>query len=392
MSNNDIDYTMAAWESFYDAVDDVKFEDEDAELIYNSIKNKIRIISFGDYLKRYLYVRCEMNKPFEEVEEAEYVQIIKESFADNYTPASFEPSTARVSMLAKNWLTQKTVKRNVVFLLGFGLRMCVEDVNDFLKKALNEYEINPKDPFEVICWYCYKNGLNFLMFERLMSSYQNTCASNVYYTNDGEETVVLSTNMRLIHDNNSLSEYLARLKADDSSSYMMKTSRRIFDLLYEDGKKLIANIYTDSEDGRRTYEVSDITPVDFEHVFCSAIPMDRHGNLTPAKKSALYSQFYGRRFSRQHIFEVLQGDAEVTRFDIITLNFFVFSQKIDEFSNVRKRYSEFLDSTNALLTQCYMGRMYVQNPYESFILMCILSDDPLGTYSDVWELSYKCQE
>ena len=35
-----------------------------------------------------------------------------------------------------------------------------------------------------------------------------------------------------------------------------------------------------------------------------------------------------------------------------------------------------------------MGELYVANPYECFILMCILSDDPLGTYADVWEMAY----
>ena len=39
-----------------------------------------------------------------------------------------------------------------------------EDVNEFLTKALREQAINAKNPFEVICWYCYKNGYNYLKF------------------------------------------------------------------------------------------------------------------------------------------------------------------------------------------------------------------------------------
>ena len=57
--------------------------------------------------------------------------IIRGSFSDHYTPASFTPTTAKLSALSKNWLTRQTVKRNVVFLLGFGLDMSVEDVNLF---------------------------------------------------------------------------------------------------------------------------------------------------------------------------------------------------------------------------------------------------------------------
>ena len=45
--------------------------------------------------------------------------------------------------------------------------------------------------------------------------------------------------------------------------------------------------------------------------------------------------------------------------------------------------------TNGYLADCSMGSLYITNPYECFVLMCILSEDPLGTYADVWELSYE---
>ena len=37
---------------------------------------------------------------------------------------------------------------------------------------------------------------------------------------------------------------------------------------------------------------------------------------------------------------------------------------------------------------CFLGELYISNPYECFVLMCILSEDPLGPYADVWEKSY----
>ncbi len=47
-----------------------------------------------------------------------------------------------------------------------------------------------------------------------------------------------------------------------------------------------------------------------------------------------------------------------------------------------------VEETNALLERCFLGELYISNPYECFVLMCLLSEDPLGTYADVWELSY----
>ena len=36
-----------------------------------------------------------------------------------------------------------------------------------------------------------------------------------------------------------------------------------------------------------------------------------------------------------------------------------------------------------------MGSLYPVNPYESFLMMCMLSVDPLGTFGDVLEMSYE---
>ena len=39
-----------------------------------------------------------------------------------------------------------------------------------------------------------------------------------------------------------------------------------------------------------------------------------------------------------------------------------------------------------------MMSLYPVNPYEAFILMCIVSDDPLDTFAAVWEKSYEESE
>ncbi len=426
MSESDIkdfDFTEAAWESLYDAVDDTVFLEQDAEVIYNSLKHRLKFISFGDYLKRYIYLKAGLDEPFAEVPLKEYQLIIKSAFSDNNTPPSFTPTTSKLSALSKNWLMQQTVKRKVVFLLGFGLKMSVEDVNLFLTKALREPEINPKDPFEVICWYCYKNGYTYPKFEKLWELYSNTSTN----ANDmeliySERTIGVRNSMYSVRDDASLIAHLSKLKTSDNVSRISVTARECFDRLYDEARDLIAALYNQTEDEQhinalfeyrdklsrnsRLYDFekverikrfkaekkiftrADITESDIEHIICAAIPTDRHGNLTPSKASKLNEQFSGKRFSRQRISEILSGNGEINRFDLITLNFFVFSQKLSIYPEAKKRFTQFLDSTNTILNKCSMGNLYIQNPYECFILMCILSLDPLGTYSDVWELSY----
>lgn len=419
----DFDFTDAAWESLYDAVDDTQFLEKDAHLIYNSLKHRLKIISFGDYLKRYIYQKAGLTEPFAEVPLKEYQLIIRSAFSDNHTPPSFTPTTAKLSALSKNWLTQQTVKRNVVFLLGFGLNMSVDDVNTFLTKALREQEINPKNPFEVICWYCYKKQFSYLKFEQLWKIYNDTPANSLdlgrIYS---EHTIGVRNTMHSIHDDAALIAHLTKLKAYKNMSAMSFTAKQCFDDLYREARDLIAKLYNAYEDEahsdavqnyirklslnerlvdsekqkrieqfrsrKKVFSREDITESDIEHIICAAIPTDRHGNLTPSKASKLNEQFSGKRFSRQRIGDILSGDTEVTRFDLITLNFFVFSQKLDVYPEPKVRYLQFHESMDTILEKCLLGKMYVQNPYECFVLMCILSDDPLGTYADVWELSY----
>lgn len=428
MSDNEIrdfEFTQAAWESLYDAVDATAFQRQDAQTIYDSLKHRLKFISFGDYLKRYIYLKAGFSEAFGDVDIKEYQQIIKSSFADNQTPPSFTPTTAKLSALSKNWLTQQTVKRNVVFLLGFGLKMSVEDVNLFLTKALREPEINPKDPFEVICWYCYRNGYNYLKFESLLEKYNNTPANTVYVPfDDGERTISIRSSMYSVSDDEAkFIAHLSKLKTGDNLSKISATARKCFDQLYDEARAIIAELYNETEEERhaealleyqdklkrndrlydyeklerlekfrqskKVYTKDDISESDIEHIICAAIPTDRHGNLTPSKISKLNEQFAGRRFSRQRISEILSGNAEINRFDLITLNFFIYSHKLSQYPKAVQRYTAFLESTNKILESCFMGSLYIQNPYECFVLMCILSRDPLGTYADVWELSYE---
>ncbi len=419
----ELDYTEAAWNHMYDAVDDEKFLQQDAILIYNSLKYKLKFISFGDYLKRYIYVKFGLEGNASEIPLQTYQSIIKDSFRDTYTPPSFSPTTAKLSALSKNWLTQQTVKRNVVLLLGFGLRMSVEDVNTFLTKALREPELNPKDPFEVICWYCYKNGYDYVKFYELWEKFVSNDSSNIDFgTIYSENTIYVRNSLSSINNENSLMAHLSRLTTKDNVAHMSITSRKCFNELYSQAREIVAEIYNNEEDERhhkalvnyqdklqnserlydyekvervqkfrenkRLFTKDDISESDIEHIICSAIPTDRHGNLTPSKASQLNEQFAGKRFSRQRIGEILMGNTEINRFDLITLNFFIYSQKTAEYPDAKQRYSKFLNSTNEILEKCSMGSFYIQNPYECFVLMCILTLDPLGTYADVWELSY----
>lgn len=387
--NDDIEYTESAWESLYNTVDRDEYRERDAEMIYKTLDECIKRVSFGDYLKRYIYRKAEMTEPFSSVTINEYQQIIKDSFADTNTPCSFTETTAKLGALAKNWLSQMTVKRNVVFLLGFGLDMDVDDVNMFLNKAIQEPGINPKDPFEVICWYCYKNHYNYLKFQKLWQKFNEADDSHLYGEDIyGDYTMGLRSSMHLVHDDAALMSYLLKLKGSKNNSAQSMTAKKLFDELYAEAKEYIALCYTMTSDDGRSVSANEIGPADFEEMLYAFVPKDNNGNLTPAKRSRLNELFMGRRFSRQHIHEILSGQENINRFDLLTLLFLIYSQKKEYDGKELNRYSDFVDDADELLEKCFFGKMYIQNPYECFLLMCLLSEDPLGTYGEVWEMSF----
>ena len=411
-----IDFTLRAEKTLYAVVNSLAFEQNDSEQIFNSLLNKqLKCHSFGDYLKRYIYNHHEFGVPFDEVELSMFQIYICDAFIRTRTPNSFfRESSAKIKALSKNWLTQKTVSRKIVFLLGFALKMYTEDVNDLLTKGLQEQKYNPYDPFEVICWYCHTKGYGYDEFERLYSTFvQNR--PNCIEDSIKDIKSIDTERFPKIKNEVDLDMYLQQLITSDCQFLSERAAKNHFNLLMKKAKEIVADIYnrdillnhknemSDYRDALyksdkicredidklvdekntqiKMLSSEDITESDLEKIISSAIPIDKKGNLTPSKKSKLHEQFQGKRFSRQRIKDILTGKIEISRFDLITLNFFVLSQDEEMLKLDKKRRSaEFVD--------CGFRELYVGNPYECFLLMCMLSIYPLGTYADVLELSY----
>lgn len=90
--------------------------------------------------------------------------------------------------------------------------------------------------------------------------------------------------------------------------------------------------------------------------------------------------------SRQRLQSIYNKKHGVERFDIITLTFLIYSEYDDRLST-EERFNKFVNKTNELLVKCHMQELYAVNPYEAFVLMCMLTEEPLSSYTEVWELS-----
>ena len=375
-------FTPRAEACFCAVVDRTDFAARDAELIYQALAEQLQAVSFGEHLKRYIYRKAGIRQPFDRVPLSEYLDIMAESFVSRGVPGSFTPTSARLRAMAKNWLGQRTVSRDVVLLLGFGLGMSLEEVQELLTKGLQEPGLDLADPREALCGYCYLHGLGYHKYKDLMAR----CVKAVDNGTGGEGPALPS--LKHITEAELLACVSALVRAQ-----LVRSPRNVlkeaFDRLYAEAQQAAAGLLMlVPARGNSCRTPEEVTPADIERVLQAAIPRDPNGNLRPAKKSALYSQLRGRRLTRQRLTGLLEGSVQVTRYDLLTLQFFVCAAQAAGSPSRQASYRRFTQKTDQLLKDCGMMPLYPANPFECFLMMCMLSEDPLTAYSDVVERSY----
>jgi len=380
MKQFDMDYTARGVNNIENLAYDPDIWEEPSDVIYRNLKEKCGIVGFGDYLKRCIYELADLEEPFSDVSDDTYKDIIISNFKETETPCSFEPTSTKLSAAVKNWLSQRIVSRNTVLLIGFGLCLETEQVNELLTKAIFEQEINSKDPREVICWYCYDNNFEYSKFKELWDEYNNL-SGNSDETDSNfsiDSTVNIRNSMYSINCDESLFDYLRNLKNGNVSKFS-HTAKREFETLYNQVRTFVAMNLKNPE---------RVTPGGVaDYIYGAGIAITSSGNLQKEKLSDLKELFKNiNRLDRQRIRKILNSEIDVTRFDLITLNFIIHSHKENPY--VDKQCKDFFEDTNAILERCFMEPLIVQNPYENFILTCMLTEHPLDTFNEVWENSY----
>ena len=377
-SIRDYEFTRRAVHEMNRILDSEDFRDMDAQEIFHYLSEEMSIVVFSDYLKRYLYEMAEIEEPFDTVPDDVYIDIIKDSFRENHMPFSFAPTSTKPTAIIKRWLKQPSATRETVFLLGFGLGMTDTDEDDFLQKVLLEESFNFDDARECVFWHCLHHDLPYARAKEYIEKYDNM-------PGDGKLNKSLWEFMRAnpkmyLSSEEQLLMYLEQLKIHNSEESSLDIAKSEFNRLYQDACRIVNNLLYDGD-------ADEITPADVEKVLCSGIPVTKTGNMMKMSASVLNGQFDQKRMTRQRITEITAGNRMVERFDLVTLLFLRYSEEVEP-DWPAERYMRFIDEINEILNRCGMMDIYPVNPYESFVLMCLLTDYPLGTYSEVWEQSY----
>lgn len=392
----DYDYTRRAMRKINRVVTSDNFRDMDSEEIYNLIVADMDMVVFKDYLKRYIFECAEMEVPSSSVTDQQFQEIIQDSFKQNQAPQSFTKTSKRFSQTVKGWLKQDSARRSTIFLLGFGLGMTDRDVSEFLTKVIREEDFVFTDPEEVIYWYCYHFELPYAYAKNYLDHYMEYPVKKTLFGKKTESSwtdIIKKTDFEK-NSEQYLKDYLAELHASGRDNARNDIAYQKFMELFERDKTVAAKIkqlYEEDKENPRTISPSDIGPADFEMILCSGIPRNNAGNLQKMSDSVFARQFEQKRFSRQRIENIIKRKFPVERFDLITLMFFYYAEEVEP-DWPAERFLQFLDEINAALKECHMMELYPANPYEACISLCLLSDSPLTSYSDIWEQSYRTEE
>ena len=371
-------YTLNAFKNINDTVETESFALMDANAIFSVLLHSIREIPFREYLKRYLYLRTDLLEPFPSVSVNEYQDIIVSAFRESATPCSFGAQTTRLPQAARNWLTRDDVSRDSVLLMGFGLYMSEEDVGAFLTKALHGPLPDADDAQEAICLYCYRHGYRFAKYRQL---------TDLYRRMDGELDLRLIAETQpsgraqsqiVIREDAELLSHLLEVKRRGGSTRSRQRAAETFAELYGKTQERLKDPQAFSSPGPRS----------LERVLSAGVPMESHGNLVPERMALPSLGFARRRVSRQRIHRLLNGVQAPNRYDLLTLYFFLFCWQTRDAENRRAVLDDFISGADRMLAGCGFGGIYAADPFDAFLILCVLTCDPPGTYSDVMEAAY----
>ena len=243
----------------------------------------------------------------------------------------------------------------------------------------------------VLYWHCKYNGKSWMEAQKLLEAYENQAEDPSIRENHMWQAMQNDPKM-YVSSEEGLEKYLHYLKQLGVAKKRETQAREVFMRLYERAQKLCAkhlNCYPDliEKDGKQAeLKAEDINPSRMESILYSGVAVTDNGNLMSFAK--LKEQFKSKRLSRARINGIL-GGKPIERFDLITLIFLIYALDEEKLTkSAPARFNEFVDETNDLLIEAGMIELYPVNPYEAFVMMCVVSEDLLDTFAGVWEKSY----
>ena len=420
-------YTLIAKENLRIIKDDKKLQkiinSGDTEIFEEILlKSRKEKRTFGDYIKRIvfeLFIEPKDKRKIDEIPEEEYIEDIQSIFAENDMKGigTLQPggTTKLTPNNLKKWMAvpSSETRRDRVFLFAFGFNLGEDDVEILLTDAIGQESFNFRNYKEAIYYWCLHKDLGYSGVQRLLRKYESEEFRPDSYIGENpyrSETRWYGESLKKIEEEKRFEQYLLEFKSKDLDPKKRETSRKILNEVlnkayYEISpeRRAIVKEWKEKRYGLDVWNKSQKQEADklkkriqslkigpFIAVLQEEIKKGSEGT----ENMELLSSLLPHMWKEKSLQEKMNGDIRIKREDILTGVFLTYAHQLEE--NLEKmcqeekdysiRVETFIDDVEGYLEQCGMGKYYMVNPYEMFLVLCLLHEKPYSFFMGIWKL------
>lgn len=415
------DFTKQAEEFFINNIDEL-YSTENAIEYLNDKRNTMnfsfelrRFIckKFGEKTKDNKYICLLKN-------EKEERKIILDSYdLDNFSLKEYEDlilfygkkNNVHISRAdGRRWVKDEvSCKRHKLFQISFALEMTIEETNMFLTKILCEQGYNFRNEEEIIYYFCRKNNISYDRATELIEIVSNI-EDNKKLEDKDIYTKHFKKEIEVINSEEELLDYIKKNKHNFKG--FSKTAK----------EKFIEALNTALELAKLKENFKNMNKDKLEQVMLDGYPRGEKKYGEDEKECRKeFESVKGSRIKdildnitkRDKMDAIIKDKRAVTRKDLIFLNFFnravlsngeervVHDGKYGEESkyyfdlaqnNPIENMKSFREEMDDILMEVSMGKLYIPNRFDNFILLSLCYDKPLEYFQDLIEESFEDKE
>lgn len=390
---------------------------------------------FGDYLKRMVYELYifpeDDGRKITEIPEDEYIKDIQQIFKENGMKGvgtlQFGGSTRLTPSNLKRWMGMPCyqVSRELVFLFGFGFNMFAEQVEELLTKVIGQAGFDFRSAQETIYYWCLKQNRGYSGLREWQEKYmeiqeeaEEQKESGIYEEKEecagGARTRYYKEKAVRITDEDGFKEYLRELERIRRDTRNRITARETLNVVvnilwYELSKErrgetkwlelLIEQKEAEGDAQNRTKRTQrDIRTMQKYWREVSLEPLiqsiwQEEDPVAISEKSRKLAPLLPDMWKKRSLQDKLNGESRVRKEDILTGVFLTYAHQLEkqmpymsgEEKDYMVRVETYVEDVNTYLEQCGMGEFYIVQPYEIFLVLCLLYDKPYSFFLSVWK-------
>lgn len=305
--------------------------------------------------------------------------------------------------------------RNIAFHLAFALGMDVVLLKDILLKCLLQQVFNPKNHKECIFWYCLANKIPYAEMRSDYLDNYNSDAFDEKYRNSLEKgiantpTMVLEVDIRKVmaKSKESFLRYLWRLKYTENliaekqpTEFGKVPGERVLkrgtpsDVYWENICHFVDEEDPSIAERLRTEEEYPLVE-EYEARFPEIWQQRRRDcyekNQDPLLDTEVLKElFFGIDYNKRGIDNRKLKSVDPARTEIIATQFIARCTRgpARDLSRTKLR-KDFLKEVNEDLVYSGLHKFYLRSPFELFITLCFLHEDPFGYFMASWEAAVR---